>query len=105
MENDKIARKASHVKDELTKDAEQAKKFTKKKIQTLKARGKNMESTLENKAYALGEKARNALEQAENLVNDGSDYVETKAKERPFITIGVSLLIGMLLAKLGSNGK
>lgn len=65
-----------------------------------KHKGKNMAHDLENKAYELGGKAKDAYHHMEDMVECGTRELKSQMQDRPFITIGAAFLIGMLLGKL-----
>lgn len=105
MPKSKLLKQMSGTKKNLATDMDAIKDSTKNKLNQLKSRGKSMQGNLEKNAYELGERTRDALTQAEDMASEGSEYIESKVKERPFLTIGLSLLIGLLLGKLGSNNR
>lgn len=93
------------LKQDLNTVANQSKETMKKGVHNLKKGGKTMIEPIEKQAYNMGEKAREVFKEIEGTTKEGLTLLEDNAKAYPFITIGLSVIAGMLLAKLASSSK
>jgi ElaB/YqjD/DUF883 family membrane-anchored ribosome-binding protein len=101
--NNDIHKEIAALKEDLAALTKQITGITKDKLSDIKAKGKEISSDVEDSAYKLGARAREAFEGAEDNLKYGAKYLESQAKSHPLITLGAAFIIGMLIEKLGSR--
>ncbi len=103
MSKDQITKIATEIKDAGVSKVNQASSSAKKVVNKIKNEGNKMKAITEDNAYELGKSARKALDLTAKSAYSSTDYVKKQTRERPMLAIGLSVMVGMILAKLLSN--
>ena len=93
------------IKHKVTESIDDTSNAIKKGAHKGKEKVEDLTDYAEKQAYYIGEKARDTIDQVENYAKTYAYEVEAQAKAHPFIAIGASFLMGLLLGKLLSNNK
>ena len=92
-----IPKEVKNLKEDAATLAEAISSATADKAEKLKKKGNNMLENMEGNAYKAGLRIRDSVEEAEERVKEGVDYLENKIKNHPFVSTAIALGLGLLI--------
>jgi len=92
-----------NVKKDISNVAKKTTDTLEDKFSHLKERGKEIASNIEDKAYEIGAETREVYDKIEHTLKDGVSNLENQIKNRPLLSAGIAVLIGLFAAKFISK--
>jgi ElaB/YqjD/DUF883 family membrane-anchored ribosome-binding protein len=88
------------LKDDVATSANKVKERAQDMFEEGKKKGSATMANLEAQAYQVGEKMREYYQDASSYTKDGVNQLQEQVKAHPLLSVGISFLAGMLIAKL-----
>lgn len=104
-QNDKNNNNFQDIKDDLSHATKKAGAVAQDKFNEYKEKGKEMAENIEDKAYQMGTKAREMIDDAEYRLKKGVYSLEDRIKAHPIVYVSAAMVLGGVLAKLFSSKK
>lgn len=104
MENN-LSKTSETLKDDLKETTQDIKDRANDMYSKTVKEGKKMSDNIEQSAYDMGKGLREGLHKIELCTKDGIGQIENQVRSYPLLTIGLSMLAGMVVYKLFSPNK